>query len=54
MEDSNPVLTPSSTVPLAIDKDGDVFEEDWEYATIVGMLMYLAQNSRPDIVYAVH
>ena len=54
MEDCNPVPTPSSTVPLAIDADGEEFQEDWEYATIVGMLMYLAQNSRPDIVYAVH
>ena len=53
MEDCNPVLTPSSIVPLAIDKDGDVFEEDWEYATIVGMLMYLAKNSRPNIAYAI-
>ena len=54
MENWNPVPTPSSTVPLAIDADGEEFQEDWEYATIVGMLMYLAQNSRPDIAYAVH
>ncbi len=29
-------------------------EESWEYASIIGMLMYLANNTRPDIVYAVH
>ena len=29
-------------------------EEDWEYASIIGMLMYLANNSRPDIAHAVH
>ena len=54
MADCNSVPTPSSTVPLDIDADGLGFNEDWEYATIVGMLMYLAQNSRPDIAHAVH
>jgi hypothetical protein len=34
--------------------DGAPFIEDWEYASIVGMLMYLAANTRPDIAYAVH
>ena len=54
MTDCNSVPTPRSSVPLSIDTEGDIFDEDWEYATIVGMLMYLAQNSRPDIAYAVH
>ena len=54
MEDSNSVSTPASTVPLHTDKEGDVFSESWDYATIIGMLMYLATNSRPDIAYAVH
>ena len=40
MEDIHYVPTPVSTVPLRIDKYGDKFDEDWEYATIVGMLMY--------------
>jgi hypothetical protein len=34
--------------------DGAPLIEDWEYASIVGMLMYLATNTRPDIAYAVH
>ena len=54
MENSNSVSTPSSTVPLGIDADGDNFDEEWKYATVVGMRMYLAQNSRPNIAYAVH
>ena len=54
MEDINYVPIAVSTVPLGIDKDGDKCEEDWEYATIMGTLMYLAQNSRPDIAYVVY
>ena len=48
------VKTPASTTPLQIDKDGDSFNESWEYPVIIGMLMFLAQNTRPDIAYAVH
>ena len=54
MTDYNSVPTPNSTVFLSIDAEGDRFDEDWEYATVLGMLVYLAQNSRPDISYAVH
>ena len=28
--------------------------ETWSYASVVGMMMYLSTNSRPDIAYAVH
>lgn len=48
------VKTPASTTPLGLDKDGDPFNESWEYPVVIGMLMYLAQNSRPDLAYAVH
>ena len=54
MDDSKSVPTPSSTTNLGIDKDGQLFSEAWDYATIMGMLMYLANNSRPDIAFAVH
>ena len=54
MEDSNSSPTPASPTPLFIDKYGDSFEESWEYPEIVGMLMFLATNSRPDIAYAVN
>jgi hypothetical protein len=47
-------LTPASTTPVGSDVDGAPFIEDWEYASIVGMLMYLAANTRPYIAYAVH
>jgi hypothetical protein len=54
MESCNTVVTPAATTPLGIDEDGKPFDEDWEYASIIGILMYLANNSRPDIAYAVH
>ena len=54
MSGCNPAKTPCSTTPLGKDVDGDSFSEDWEYPVVVGMLMYLATNSRPDIAYAVN
>ena len=54
MEDSNSTRTPALTTPLGTDKDGKDFEEKWNYPTVIGMLMFLANNSRPDIAFAVH
>jgi hypothetical protein len=54
MESAHKACTPASTTPVGADRDGDPFDELWEYATVVGMLMYLAANTRPDIAYAVH
>jgi hypothetical protein len=54
MRDFNPAKTPASTVPLGANANGDKFDETWEYASIVGMLMFLANNTRPDIAYAAH
>ena len=34
--------------------DGAPFAETWQYRTVIGMLMYLAANARPDIAFAVH
>jgi hypothetical protein len=54
MESTHKACTPASTTPVGADRDGDPFDELWEYATVVSMLMYLAANTRPDIAYAVH
>ena len=54
METCNPCVTPCTLTALGKDEDGDLFDENWEYASVVGMLMYLATNSRPDIAYSVN
>jgi hypothetical protein len=54
MEDCNAKGTPASPTPLSTDANGKMFDEEWEYASAVGMAMYLSSNSRPDIQFAVH
>ena len=49
---SNAVLADSK--PLGKDKNGKPFQEDWNYPSVVGMLLYLSGNSRPDIAFAVN
>ena len=49
MEKANPCRTPAKPQPLGSSKDGDPFNESWSYASVIGMLLYLASNSRPDI-----
>ena len=54
MSDCNDKDSPANSVPLGSDVYGPLPEQEWEYASAVGMLMYLSSNSRPDIQYAVH
>ena len=53
MNHSTSVRTPAHVTPVGSDKDGAPFDEDWDYAAVIGMLLYLSGNSRPDIAYAV-
>jgi hypothetical protein len=53
LQDCNPNWTPASPQALGIDPDGPPMREDWSYPSIVGMLLYLATNTRPDISFAV-
>ena len=54
MEDCNPISTPADPKTLGKDVNGKPFEESWSYAQVVGMLLYVSSNSRPDICFAVH
>jgi Reverse transcriptase (RNA-dependent DNA polymerase) len=51
--DCNPNHTPATAV-LGSHKDEPKHDESWDYASLVGMLMYLSCNSCPDIAFALH
>lgn len=46
--------TPADRKPLVKDEHGPPSEESFSYASVVGMLLYLAGHTRPDITYAVN
>jgi hypothetical protein len=50
----NGKATPAEANPLVKDEDGPPASGDFNYASVVGMLLYLAGHSRPDIAYAVN
>ena len=53
MTDCNPSHLPAPMNGLGSDKEGEPFQEKWNYRAIVGMLLYLATNTRIDIGFAV-
>jgi len=54
MKDCNPKSTPADPKPLGKEKTGKLLAQEWGYASVVGMLLYLSGNSRPDIAFAVN
>jgi hypothetical protein len=54
MLECNTKSTPANQTPLGSDVQGPAFDRSFDYASIVGMMMYLSSNSRPDIQFAVH
>ena len=52
--DSKQNQTPATSPPLHSHEDSEPFDEAWHYRSVIGMLTYLARNTRPDIEYAVH
>jgi len=52
--DCNPSEMPTAQLPIGRDAEGESYCEDWEYNSIIGMLQYLQQHTRPDITYAVN
>jgi histone deacetylase 1/2 len=51
---STAVRTPAELSPLPKDADGEPAVGNFNYAAVVGMLLYLSGHSRPDIAFAVH
>jgi Reverse transcriptase (RNA-dependent DNA polymerase) len=54
MTDCNTKATPCNQEPLGTNLNGEPVSGRFDYASAVGMLMYLCSNTRPDIQYAVH
>jgi hypothetical protein len=44
MEETHRVFTPAITTPVGADRDGELFDEEWEYAAIVGMEIFLTKS----------
>ncbi|CAB9527592.1 Retrovirus-related Pol polyprotein from transposon [Seminavis robusta] len=54
MQGCNGSPTPAApNQPLGKDPDGEPMDEEWSYPSVIGMLLYLSTNTRPDICYAV-
>ena len=53
MADCSINKTPCTQHGLGSDPEGEPMSETWNYASIVGMLLYLTTNTRPDIAFAV-
>ena len=53
MKECSPNKTPSTREALGSDETGAPMEDSWNYRSVIGMLLYLSTNTRPDIAYAV-
>ena len=57
MDHSNGLPTPTKVeAPLITEVNGSEANRDWpnSYASVIGMMLYLASNTIPDISFAVH
>jgi hypothetical protein len=54
MTDCKPESTPAVPPPIGSSKDSPPFDHRYNYRSIIGMAMYLAGTTRPDISFAIH
>jgi Reverse transcriptase (RNA-dependent DNA polymerase) len=54
LDDANPTWTPTNQDAVGSDVDGQPMNEQWNFRSIVGMLLYLSNNTRPDLAFSVH
>ena len=54
MEDYNIKFTPADKIPLNKDLDRDPCCEEWDHRSIIGMFLYLAGSTCPNIAYTVY
>jgi hypothetical protein len=54
MVDASGKATPAACGALGKDEKGNPRQEPWNYRAVVGMLIYLSSDSRPDISFAVN
>ena len=53
VDHGTPNSTPCMKAPLTKELDGDPCSESFAYASIIGIMLYLAGHSRPGITYSV-
>jgi len=53
LAECNRNFTPTTQEALGSDPEGLPMKEKWNYRSIIGMLLYLSTNTRPDIAFAV-
>jgi hypothetical protein len=53
LQNCKPNRTPASQLALGKDDEGEAMTETWSYPSVIGMLLYLSTNTRPDISFAV-
>eukprot|EP00957_Ditylum_brightwellii_P032092 2433672-Ditylum_brightwellii.AAC.1 len=51
-QDAKSAFTPAEMQCLGKDADGEETNGHFNYCSVVGMMLYLANNSRPDIQFA--
>jgi hypothetical protein len=53
MDQTNAKGTPAEHKPLVKDENGKPQQDTFNYASVVGMLLYLSGHTRPDLAYSV-